>query len=454
MTAPAKAPKVLDANDAQPVKYCIPLWLRDQQIAHAIQRVSGRIEPSYEPRTEPIAVVCYGPSLNDTWEQVKAFPRIMTCSGSHKFLLERGVVPTYHVEVDPRKHKVELMGPPHPDVEYLISSTCHGAVFDHLEGQNVKLWHVFDSAAEGLRVLPHGEWAITGGCNVGLRALTLAAFLGYRELHVFGMDGCQSEKYGKHAAAHPNQPKDFAECVVDGVTYRTTQAMLEAARGTLHELDQMPGVRATFYGEGLVQALVKQWRPKTDAGNMANVVGFRKPMLISAEYARLNAQLHRENPAYGVGGAKHAETVLRLAESINARSVLDYGCGKGELGKALPFGICEYDPAIPGKSDAPRPADLVCCTDCLEHIEPEMLNDVLNDLRRCVLKIGFFTIHTGPASKTLPDGRNTHLSQHPRSWWEQKLAKGFTVGKIVESGPILTVIVGKKQKAPPPPPKE
>ena len=447
---------MLDITETQKTSYCIPLWARDQQIAAAIARPGiGRLQPVLQARPEPVAVVNFGPSLNDTWEQIKGFQYVISCSGSHKFLVERGIIPTWHVDVDPRPHKVQLIGPPQAKTIYLIASTCHSAVFDHLTGHQVLLWHVFDTAQEGLRVLPAGEWAVTGGCSVGLRTLTIAGFLGFRDLHVFGMDGCEGAT-GKHAAAHPNQPKGHAIVEYDGVEYRTTPGMLAAAQTTWHELDQMPAVKATFYGEGLVQAMAKHYvpAPKQSSKPFANVVGFRKPVLISPEYVALNATLHRTNAAYGVGGAKHAETVLNLAESIKARSVLDYGCGKSELAKALPFGICEYDPAIPGKQDSPRPADLVTCTDVLEHIEPDMLNDVLNDLRRCVLKVGYFTIHTGPAQKTLPDGRNTHLSQHPRSWWEQKLSKGFEVGKIIENGPVLTVIVGRKQPKVPPTPKE
>jgi len=438
----------LDAAAKQDVVYCIPLWLRDLQIEAAIQRIKKRIEPGYEPRTERCAIACFGPSLNDTWEQLRDFPVVISCSGAHKFLVERGIIPTYHVEVDPRPHKTALIGPPQQDTIYLIASTCHAAVFDHLEGHDVRLWHVFDSAEDGIRTLPHGEWALTGGCSVGLRTLTIAGFLGFRDLHVFGMDGCEGPT-GKHADAHPNQPKGHAECEYpagSGRMWRTTPGMLAAAQGTWHELDQMPAVKATFYGEGLVQAMAKDYAPKpVESGkSFEKSVGFRKPELISAEYAALNAQLHRENLAYGVGGAKHAPAVKAMKQRMNAESVLDYGCGKGQLAKALDFPIWEYDPAIPGKEASPKPADLVICSDVLEHVEPDKINWVLNDLQRVIRKVGYFVIHTGPAGKTLPDGRNTHLLQQPRSWWEQKLSKRFRVEEVKQQGPLLHFVVSPK----------
>lgn len=439
--------KQLNATEKQAVKYAVPLWQRDEQIKLANERVKGRIQPVDERRADPIAVVGYGPSLADTWERIKDFKYVITCSGSHKFLLERGIVPNWHVEVDPRDHKIKLLGPPHPKVEYLIASTCHPKYFDHLQGFNVKLWHIFDASEDGLRVLPPGEWAVTGGCDAGLRAMTIAAFLGFRELHVFGLDGCaKASDTPRHAGDHPNGKQTYATTEYEGKTYHTTPAMLEAARQTVHELEQMPSVHATFYGEGLVQSMAKKYVPSGKVPNkpFSNIIGFNKPVLISSEYAQLNAQLHKENLAYGVGGGKHAEVVLKITQKLKSTSVLDYGCGKGYLAKALPFPIWEYDPAFPDKSASPRPADLVVCADVLEHIEPETLPYVLDDLRRVTKRVGYFVIHTGPAGKTLPDGRNTHLIQQKENWWKRKLSKFFSVASIKEKGPELHVVVGPK----------
>ena len=81
----------------------------------------------------------------------------------------------------------------------------------------------------------------------------------------------------------------------------------------------------------------------------------------------------------------------------------------------------DYDPAIPGKDAPPGPADLVVCTDVLEHVEPEHLDAVLDDLQRLAKKSLFLLIATRPASKALPDGRNAHLTIEPPKWWIPKL---------------------------------
>lgn len=440
----------LDATAAQKVSYCIPLWLRDEAIRVNTAALKARIEPHYEVRSEPIAVVCYGPSLNQTWEQIRDFKYVITCSGAHRFLIDRGIIPTWHCDVDPREHKMKLVGEPHHDVEYLLASTCHPKYFRWLldGGFNVKLWHVFDGQDEALRVLPPGEWSLTGGCSVGLRALAIAHFLGFRDLHVFGMDGNEGPS-GKHAAAHPNQAAQFYTTEYKGVTYRTTPAILEAARQTWHELNLLKDVHATFHGDGLVQAMAKDYVRESPATPV--FLAFNKPELISAEMRDLNAKLHDDRLDYGVGGGRHADTVTKLRESTKAASVLDYGAGKGYLAKALPFPIWEYDPAIPDKAMSPRPADLVVCTDVLEHVEPDKLQFVLGDLARCVLKFGYFVIHTGPARKCYADGRNTHLIQQGLDWWRAKLGKHFTIAKVwpvsgVEIHVLVQPKVGVKKK--------
>jgi len=430
------------------VAYCIPDWLKCEQIKANLAKVKVRIEPGYDLRKEPIAVVNYGPSLNDTWEQIKDFKYVMTCSGAHKFLVERGIIPTHHVDLDPRKHKIELLGQPQKGTEYFIASTVHPELLDHLAGFDVKLWHIFDTDEEGMRILPPGEWYILGGCSVGVRTLTLARFLGFTNLSVFGMDGSHGPS-GKHAGPHPNQKNDDYVVDYEGKEYKTSPSMLEAAKNTFHELDVMKDVNCVFHGHGLVQEMAKRYQRKS---TQASVIAFSKPKLISAEYRELNRRLHKDNLSYGVGGAKHAPLVIKLVESISKTvkfpRVLDYGCGRSYLSKALPFAIDEYDPAIPGKDQSPRQADLVVSTDVMEHIEPNCLDAVLDDIRRCARHMALLVIHTGPSHKTLADGRNSHLIIEGEKFWREKVEQFFVIPEkgLMVRPPLLYFIVAPKPR--------
>lgn len=149
-------------------------------------------------------------------------------------------------------------------------------------------------------------------------------------------------------------------------------------------------------------------------------------MLISPEYAELNAEHHEKDATYGAYGG-NAENLVHVCEQLGTRDVLDYGCGKGRLAACMPWPIKEYDPAIPGKDSSAEPADIVICRDVLEHVEPEYLDEVLSDLARCVKRIGLFSTSTGPSWDVLSDGRNAHLLQRPWNWWKEKLSEYFSI---------------------------
>lgn len=156
---------------------------------------------------------------------------------------------------------------------------------------------------------------------------------------------------------------------------------------------------------------------------------------ITPEYLALNARAHADNNGYGVGGYKHLDTVLRLAESYGAGDVLDYGCGQGTLAKhakrlaAIPF--LSYDPAIPEFAAEPKPADMLVCTDVLEHVEPTCLMAVLEHMAHLTKKVAYLDIATRPAKRTLADGRNAHILIRDGYFWFDTLREYFDVVKFV-----------------------
>lgn len=173
-----------------------------------------------------------------------------------------------------------------------------------------------------------------------------------------------------------------------------------------------------------------------------------RSQLISPAYVGEQKTLHALPQGYGGKGRKWAPTVRYLVEHYRASSVLDYGCGQGSLVAALmndqgesgllsSVRFAEYDPAIPGKDQPPTFADLVVCTDVLEHVEPERLDAVLTHLRQLARKAVFLVVALDTANKTLSDGRNAHLIQQPAEWWRAKVeAAGFVVDDILGTLPM------------------
>ena len=154
-------------------------------------------------------------------------------------------------------------------------------------------------------------------------------------------------------------------------------------------------------------------------------------MLITEQYKRLNEQLHKDRTDYGISGHKYARQVQDLARQIGASTILDYGCGKRTLERALGYAIANYDPAIAGCEAPPEPADLVVCTDVLEHIEVECLAEVLDDLKRVTKDMLILMVATRLATKKLADGTNAHKIVEQAKWWLPHIMARFTLVNFV-----------------------
>jgi hypothetical protein len=165
-------------------------------------------------------------------------------------------------------------------------------------------------------------------------------------------------------------------------------------------------------------------------------------MLISDGYRQINAEYHEKSPTWGLIPWESIHLIKHLCTKTKIESILDYGCGKGRLGKVLSC-VQSYDPAVPEFSLPPKPADLVVCTAVLEHIEPECLDEVLDELKFLTWKMIFLVISTLPSRHMLSDGRDSHLITEPFEWWYPRLTSRWKVKMIEVSDGDAFTFVGK-----------
>lgn len=121
---------------------------------------------------------------------------------------------------------------------------------------------------------------------------------------------------------------------------------------------------------------------------------------------------------------QHVESIEKVVRRTRAQTVLDYGSGQG---KAWSRGLTDrlglssvtcYDPAVPRFAQKPEGRfDGVICCDVLEHIGEEHIDAVIEELFGYARKFVWASVCCRPAKKTLPDGRNAHVTIRPYAWW-------------------------------------
>lgn len=195
--------------------------------------------------------------------------------------------------------------------------------------------------------------------------------------------------------------------------------------------------------------------------------------LITDGYREQNRLLHEQCDVYGVSGVHYAEMVFGLIALHHPHTVIDFGCGKDTLRETVYALVQEryavrgkftkprdrnrrmtpsmpiwrsYDPSIPELSMLPEtPADMMICTDVMEHVERECLSEVIGYLRDMTKKVIFCSIAMKPACRKLPDGRNTHRIIKKKDFWMEKFSSDFHIVELPWRTEHNFVFVGYKQ---------
>lgn len=142
----------------------------------------------------------------------------------------------------------------------------------------------------------------------------------------------------------------------------------------------------------------------------------------------------------GASLLRHLPAIRKLAMASNARSLLDYGSGKGiyyqlkdlKLPKGEKISSIEsylgvneircYDPAVSKYSNLPsQKFDGVISTDALEHCPEEDVPWIVDEMFSHANKFVFANVASYPARKILPNGENAHATQRDSDWWRELL---------------------------------
>lgn len=238
-----------------PMRNAVTMDAELRQVAAAVARGYPSLKLQ-ALRDEWISIVGFGPSLNETWQQI-THP-CFTVSGAHDFLMERGITPDYHAECDGRDHKTKHLEKPNKQTTYLMATICNPKMWDQLEGCNVVRWH----NANGKHIV---NWIgendpdtimVAGGSVVGLSAIHIAGILGFRKFRLFGFDG-NFRGDTRHAGKHYGPPQRAITRDAGGRTWFTTPQMSNACDELMWLVRDNPELEINVVGTSLMTSIIE-----------------------------------------------------------------------------------------------------------------------------------------------------------------------------------------------------
>ena len=337
---------------------------------------------------------------------------------------------------------------------------------------------------------------LVGGTMTGLRAMNFAIILGFTTIEYYGMDSCfasnpklikkgepdfeeakQRNKNNSYLDADTNEEytvdetdeggffyaynKKRSETIQiartpDGKQYLTSPVFAHQAKQFVKWHDRMEGkMKIILHGDNLTSNLLKCH--KEAISKAIEEAGGKR---WSGDYARIQHEMH-EKTHYGLWGSHDIEyvgrSILSLYTTLNMRepkdqieglkkrtltgdrriSILDYGCGSGNLGEAVNSifkiaDITNYDPFIEKYLKEPEGKfDIVTCFDVMEHVEIQYVPNTIKYIADKAKYVIVFCICCVDAKKTLPDGRNAHITQKSPQWWITQISKKLHVIEAV-----------------------
>lgn len=265
----------------------------DMRLEHVRLSVQRDLEwfTGFKDEGRTCAIVCGAPSMKDHLRDIRAQKRwgarIVTVNNAWRYLVANGVTPDVHVMLDARPENAEFLRGAPKSMRILLASQCHPDVFDmaEAEGLEVVLWHNGYGDNERVLEILRPWWdgvdqkpciLVPGGSTVGLRSLWLAAYSGFRTIHLYGIDSSYADDGAHHAYAQTlNDQENVLEVVRGEKRYRCAPWMVRQAAElaeTWHDLlnhTELDGSSAPVtlhvHGRGLIPDIARDLKAEARA---------------------------------------------------------------------------------------------------------------------------------------------------------------------------------------------
>jgi len=173
------------------------------QVSANIRRQLPQAKP-HSPNNETVALVCGGPSLVHTEDELVAAAwngaKVVCVNGTYQWCVERNIKPSAMVMLDARAFNARFLETNVQGCRYLLASQCHGDAFDLCRDRDVTVWHACSGGPAELDLINAYYfkrcYPVTLGTTVAIRAISLLRMLGFQSFEIFGLDSCWMD--GEH----------------------------------------------------------------------------------------------------------------------------------------------------------------------------------------------------------------------------------------------------------------
>lgn len=274
-----------------------------EQFYATMERGFNDVLPHIGKYSGTCSLVGAGPSIKETYKDLVG--DVMTVNSALWFLLEKNIVPKWHVIWDAFE-VCEKFAIPNPDITYLIASRCHPKVFERLKDCNVIVWHAggdhdiadilsSKEVQDRIGIQP----MINGGSAGVTRGMFVLSTLGYKDIHIFGGDSSYGEGDQTHIMGSVVKEKDMVVSLGDGspgapmAWFRTTPEWCQQVNEfrTMFAMFAERGLTLTVHGEGMMVEMYRRLKAELDG------LGLEK--FVQKVIKQEELQTHRNNLASG-----------------------------------------------------------------------------------------------------------------------------------------------------------
>lgn len=249
--------------------------------AELVRRGIPMVEPGVL-QGRKVVVTGSGPSLrkfqtiDKLRKLVKTGTIVFGCKESIRVLLDKGIPVHFSVSVDPTQGQAsDAKTPLHPDIHYLVASSCHPALFRWLTGHKVSIFHSACGAWDKDRGETEADiyqkhfpsaHVMGGGFTVLNRAVMLAKFMGAGEIWLAGADFGSRQRdqhYFRGAVGKAGNTMGSPELTdggrIDGKAWWTRDDMLKSAADLALGIKESQGTaqQINVIGDSLAASLAR-----------------------------------------------------------------------------------------------------------------------------------------------------------------------------------------------------